>query len=71
MPVGPVSSRYDASDYYMNYYRRRPQVQVFGTGRALACCPHPHKEDARAPERLIHVDLCWPHSRAYFFCSHG
>jgi hypothetical protein len=24
MPVRPVSSRYKASDYYMNYYTRRP-----------------------------------------------
>lgn len=54
----------------MNYYMRRSQVHVFGTGRALARFLHPHKEDARASERLIHADLCWPHSRDYFFRSY-
>ena len=30
-PVGPVSRRLKASDYYMNYYMRKPEVHVVGS----------------------------------------
>src|SRR5258708_6522453 len=32
-------SCFKASDYYMNYYMRRPQVTGHGAGRSAACSP--------------------------------
>jgi hypothetical protein len=39
MPVRPVSSRFRALDYYMNYYMRKAEVLVVGWARAPACSP--------------------------------
>src|SRR5450759_3242566 len=36
MPVGPVSSRYKLSNYYTNYYMKRREVQLVGSGSAMA-----------------------------------
>jgi len=42
MPIRPVSSHYEASDYYMNYYMRRAQVHAVGQGvPRLTLAHHP------------------------------
>src|SRR5258708_34814605 len=61
MAIRPVSSHYEASDYYMNYYMRRPRFMQVGRVVPRACSPPSPQEDARVgtatPRPTSRVDV--------------